>query len=78
MFSESVAQNPTVAVTTGKNARRNDSPSRAPPTANALGALNIGPNPPAARIAHTKSANVSEMSNGAAYSSTLRMLSMPL
>jgi hypothetical protein len=78
MFSESVDQNPTVAVTTGKTARRNDSPSRAPPAANALGALNIGPNPPAAHSAHAKSASVSAMSNGAAYSSTLRMLSMPL
>ena len=46
MFSESVAQNPTIAVRLGKNTLQNW-PSLAPPAPKALGCESISPNPPA-------------------------------
>eukprot|EP00982_Pelagococcus_subviridis_P000180 1435-Pelagococcus_subviridis.AAC.2 len=76
MLSDSVAQNPTTAVTEGKNTDQN-CPARAPPAANALGADSITPSPPAAPYAHINSAAVSAINTGAANRSSVRMLSIP-
>ena len=76
MFSESVAQNPTMPVSAGKKYFQN-CPSFGWPTSKAEGCDNIGPNPPALLQAHQSSSNPSAMSSGALMFSRTRMVSMP-
>jgi hypothetical protein len=73
MLSDSVAQNPTIAVSDGKNALRNSGV-----VAKRLGCDRIGPNPPALVVAQPSSASPTTIRNGAAKLSSHLMLSVPL
>src|SRR5215471_6806269 len=73
MFSATVAQNPTMAVSDGTKKRKNS-----PELWNLLGALNTGPQPPACRTIHHSNASPTANMNGAPIPSRNLMASMPL
>src|SRR5450756_588016 len=76
MFSDSVAQKPTMPVNAGKKQLQNF-PACGWPASNCDGCEKIGPKPPAVRYAHQSSNKPSAMSNGALMFSNQRMVSMP-
>src|SRR4051812_5346261 len=77
MLSESVAQNPIIAVSAGKKNAQN-LPAFGWPAANADGVDSIGPKPPAWTYAHASSAKPRRISSGALMLSRKRIDSTPL
>src|SRR3712207_4698734 len=73
MFSESVAQKPTIAVSPGMKA-----PMKLPMSVNFEGWESMGPKPSAFTYAQMSSARPTTMRNGAEYSSRNLMDSVPL
>eukprot|EP01031_Cornospumella_fuschlensis_P051887 gene51887-63445_t len=76
MFSASVAQKPTIAVSDGQNTAENW-PAFLPPSTNAEGWSRMGPKPPALSQAHHSSTKQMTILIGAVQVSSLRMASMP-
>ena len=76
MFSASVAQKPTIAVSPGQKVAQN-SPAFLPPAANCDGADSIVPKPPAFDVAHHTSATHITTLIGADQLSSQRIESVP-
>src|ERR1700676_4583407 len=72
MFSATVAQNPTIAVSDGTKKWKNS-----PAVLNLLGALRTGPKPPALRVIHHSNSSATPSMNGAPMPSRNLMVSMP-
>src|ERR671913_475769 len=72
MFSASVAQKPTIAVSEGTNTARN-----APVDVNRLGCDSTGPNPPARLTAQASNARPDTIRKGAAHTSSALIASLP-
>src|ERR1043166_2169097 len=77
MLSDSVAQNPIIPVSAGKNAFQN-CPALGCPGSNAEGCESIGPKPPALRYAHSNNSRPRAIKSGALIFNSQRMHSIPL
>jgi hypothetical protein len=77
MLSESVAQNPTLAVREATKKGQN-CPAFGPPNANFDGWESISPKPPAAEYAHANSTRPSVINSGALMFKRMRIDSIPL
>ena len=76
MFSASVAQKPTMAVSDGQNVGQNW-PAFLPPSTNCDGASSSGPKPPAFWYTQPSSTKQIAIFSGAVYVSSLRIAFMP-